>query len=616
MIRRLAPDQENRIGSLFVNPGGPGGSGLDFVKDAPGAAFDLFSRFDIVSWDTRGDGASRPVIDCTTDAQDEAARLEGLVRPATADRAELVAAARAFTRGCEKGANGLLPHMSTADTARDLDLMRAAVGDEKLTYIGLSYGTLIGATYSSLFPERVRAMVADSPVDPDGKVNRPRSNKREQAVANEFGYRRFFAACAAAGDRCGFGGADPQQAFDDLIARANKTPIPAPNAPLPTRVTGDDILIALVDLVIAKSTWPLMAAALASAEAGDASTIRQLYDAQIGPAKTAPGTRREPTSPRPPPTGTHRTMSAATSPRAGTLHARAAHVVRRARLQRHRLHDLSRSAARLFPRTFPASRIRGACTRDREHPRRAHPLHLGQAVCRSARQHPSTHLRRRPARRIGRLQHVRLHARDQLRDRSRASGSGFDLHPGVPGLPLSGGPVETDAAVAPPVGPVSIPAAPEGRSMNPLNEIRLVPLTEVAPDVLGKLLEKHPAAWPGTTRGTADEAHEWLRRDVEAHAAEHDLGPWAIFVDGDFAGWGGFHGESGNEVVLVLEPIHWPLGDTIARHMVPRQMAPYGFLEIAVALRTPGMWLGQRRTAPDPGLDGMSSAPTPTPRSA
>lgn len=283
MIRRLAPDQENRIGSLFVNPGGPGGSGLDFVKDAPGDAFDLFSRFDIVSWDTRGDGASRPVIDCTTDAQDEAARLEGLVRPATADRAELVAAARAFTRGCEKGANGLLPHMSTADTARDLDLMRAAVGDKKLTYIGLSYGTLIGATYSSLFPERVRAMVADSPVDPDGKVNRPRSNKREQAVANEFGYRRFFAACAAAGDRCGFGGANPQQAFDDLIARANKTPIPAPNAPLPTRVTGDDILIALVDLVIAKSTWPLMAAALASAEAGDASTIRQLYDAQIGP---------------------------------------------------------------------------------------------------------------------------------------------------------------------------------------------------------------------------------------------------------------------------------------------------------------------------------------------
>ena len=177
LIRRPAIDTENKIGSLFVNAGGPGISGLEFFRTAPPGALDSFPRFDFVSWDPRGIGESSPAVDCTTDAQDDAALDYRFVRPQTLDRKALVAATQEAVDGCVDRNPGILSHLSTANTARDLDVLRAAVGDEKLTYVGISHGTHIGAAYSSLFPDRVRAMVADSPIDlgvwlegPDGDV--------------------------------------------------------------------------------------------------------------------------------------------------------------------------------------------------------------------------------------------------------------------------------------------------------------------------------------------------------------------------------------------------------------------------------------------------------------
>lgn len=282
VMRHPVADPSTRIGSLFVNPGGPGGSGLDFFRTAPPGALDIFSGFDLVTWDPRGIGESRPLVDCTSAAQDAVNEPITWMRPQTEDRAQLVEEADRFVRGCLRRNPVVLPHLSTANTARDLDLLRAAVGDRRLSYIGLSHGTHIGATYSSLFPDRVRAMVADSPVDPDGWVNHTRSTIRELASANQRGVLRFLAACGAAGDACAFGGPDPQSRYEDLVDAANQAPVPAPASASGTPVSGDDLLLLTTVEVLAKSVWPRLATALAEAEAGDASLARDLLDGELG----------------------------------------------------------------------------------------------------------------------------------------------------------------------------------------------------------------------------------------------------------------------------------------------------------------------------------------------
>jgi pimeloyl-ACP methyl ester carboxylesterase len=277
VMRHPAADQAHRIGSVFVNPGGPGVSGLDLLRTAPPGALDLFPRFDFVSWDPRGIGESRPLVDCLTD-EEKLAPFAGFTRPATADRARLVAQARAFTDGCERRNPEILPHLSTANTARDLDLLRAAVGDEQLTYVGLSHGTHIGATYASLFPDRVRAMVADAPIDADAWVNHRREGIRELASANERGLMRFFTACAVAGSRCGFGGEDPEKAFEALTDAADRAPVPAPSSASGAPVSGDELRLLSITRVISKSWWPLLARALSGAADGHASLARDLLD--------------------------------------------------------------------------------------------------------------------------------------------------------------------------------------------------------------------------------------------------------------------------------------------------------------------------------------------------
>jgi pimeloyl-ACP methyl ester carboxylesterase len=186
VIRWPAKNQAARIGSVFVNPGGPGGSGLDFLRTAPPGALDVFDRFDVVSWDPRGIGESRPAVDCLTDEEENSGEI-GLrfTRPADADKAELVRGSREYVARCVARNAEILPYLATANTARDLDLLRAAVGDRKLNYIGLSHGAHIGATYASLFPGRTRALLLDSPVDPDVWVNRPFEAVREQAAGFE-----------------------------------------------------------------------------------------------------------------------------------------------------------------------------------------------------------------------------------------------------------------------------------------------------------------------------------------------------------------------------------------------------------------------------------------------
>lgn len=272
LARRPAVDQANRIGSLFLHPGGPGGSGVDVVRGAPLVFFEVFSRFDVVGFDQRGLGASRPaVVDCGDDPG--YVYRTPILRPPTVDKHEFLADTRAYTRNCRALNRGILPHLSTANVARDLDLLRAAVGDEGLNYLGISYGTVIGATYASLFPGRARALVLDSALDVQDYYDDPLTVIWERAQGHEDALVRFLDACAAHQDRCGFGGDDPGAALESLIARLDLEPIPSSDPADPRLLSGDGVRIALTQTVGSRPRWPLLAAGLRQAEAGDGSGL-------------------------------------------------------------------------------------------------------------------------------------------------------------------------------------------------------------------------------------------------------------------------------------------------------------------------------------------------------
>ena len=166
LLRYKAQDQKNRIGSLIVNPGGPGGSGVDYAYNAE-YIFDpdVLDRFDIVGFDPRGVDRSAP-IKCLNDQETDAAYAADAKLDTESELTGALADAKEFIDKCQS-ANKFLTHYSTAEAARDMDILRAALGDEKLNYLGTSYGTYLGTLYAQFFPEKVGRMVLDGAVDPN-----------------------------------------------------------------------------------------------------------------------------------------------------------------------------------------------------------------------------------------------------------------------------------------------------------------------------------------------------------------------------------------------------------------------------------------------------------------
>lgn len=280
VARSPATDPTRRIGSLLFNFGGPGASAADYVEAMGAALFPVLNeRFDIVGVDPRGTGGSVPV-DCRVNQETEGVYSQPFTTPENLSVPALLDKDRQYVARCTQLNGDVLQYLSTANVARDFDAIREAVGDSKLTYLGFSYGTFLGATIQSLFPGRTRAVVLDGAVDPDQYVNDPLSSLDEQSAGFERAISRFTTACAADQAGCGFGGGDPLGTADALIHQADATPIPASNAP-DRPVDGDDIRAALVQEVYAKFLWPELASALALLEHGDGAGIRSIMDTRF-----------------------------------------------------------------------------------------------------------------------------------------------------------------------------------------------------------------------------------------------------------------------------------------------------------------------------------------------
>ncbi|KJY33045.1 alpha/beta hydrolase [Streptomyces sp. NRRL S-495] len=174
LARSVTADPAQRMGSLVFNPGGPGESGVEQLKSGGLSSFSerARARFDIVGFDPRGVAGSKPAVDCgSSDSADqdqpESDATSTSAYPKTgAERSAALADAEKQVAACKARSGAILPHVGTLDAARDLDVLRAALGDEKLSYLGWSYGTYLGTVYGELFPHRVRALVLDGAVDP------------------------------------------------------------------------------------------------------------------------------------------------------------------------------------------------------------------------------------------------------------------------------------------------------------------------------------------------------------------------------------------------------------------------------------------------------------------
>lgn len=222
--RHLATDSTHRIGSLFVNPGGPGNSAADFVSTVVNRLPpEVASRFDIVGFDPRGVAKSGQVTCLTAEETQQVwAGVSASVQPLAFKRGQQ--AAEQFNAACQTRSGDLLPYIGTEYVARDMDLLRAAVGDKKLNYFGVSFGTYIGTVYANLFPTRIRAMALDGAYDPEAYANNPYKYDYGQYVALEGALDRFLDWCADSPD-CAFGHGDPVAAYDALVSGLDDNPV-------------------------------------------------------------------------------------------------------------------------------------------------------------------------------------------------------------------------------------------------------------------------------------------------------------------------------------------------------------------------------------------------------
>src|SRR3954452_9457587 len=278
LVRATMAGQTDRIGSLVVNPGGPGGSGADFaISSAFTLPVEVLQRFDVVGFDPRGVGLSTPVECMPAELKDRAIASEP--RPPTPEQLdEQFALADEVAGDCEDKCGDALGSFDTVDTARDMDRIRESLGDAQLTYLGYSYGTTLGSTYAELFPKKVRALVLDGAVDPDKD---PVADAEASAAGFEAGFDAFAQNCVGLIAGCPLGD-NPRQFVLDLLTQAGTTPIPSAKQGETRTATAGVVMTAVQSALYDQDSWPQLAQALASAQKGDAQGVFALADAYWG----------------------------------------------------------------------------------------------------------------------------------------------------------------------------------------------------------------------------------------------------------------------------------------------------------------------------------------------
>jgi pimeloyl-ACP methyl ester carboxylesterase len=260
-----------RIGSLLLNPGGPGGSGIQTARTT-GPVIDrqVRKRFDVVGFDPRGVGESAPVR-CLDQQDFEQQRSVSFGE----EEESAKDAWRTLADKCARKAGWLLPHVGTDNAARDMDVLRAVLGDRKLTYLGWSYGTELGAAYAELFPDKIRAAVLDSAVDPSAD---PVDFGVAQAKSFEGALRAFIENCLTTGD-CPFRSGTAERAATEITALADQ----ADAHPLGGTVTGAQVMTGVAAALYAKQAWPMLRKALAQAlHEKNGTLLSELGDGLMG----------------------------------------------------------------------------------------------------------------------------------------------------------------------------------------------------------------------------------------------------------------------------------------------------------------------------------------------
>ena len=269
------PATGEKVGSLLINPGGPGESGIEaaagIVENLPRS---VRERFDLVGFDPRGVGASTPALWCNSDADNDRLRADPQVDYSPQGVQRIEGETKAFVQRCvDKMGTEFLANMGTASVVKDLDALRAAVGDEKLNYVGYSYGTRIGSAYAETFPDRVRAMILDGAVDPNAD---PIQSDIDQAAAFQQAFNDYAADCAQNPD-CPLG-TDPAKAVDVYRGMVD----PLVDEPASTRdprgLSYGDALIGTIMALYSPSLWRHLTQGLTEMTSGRGDTLLALAD--------------------------------------------------------------------------------------------------------------------------------------------------------------------------------------------------------------------------------------------------------------------------------------------------------------------------------------------------
>lgn len=264
------------VGSLLTNPGGPGASGVDLILNSLDFAVgaDLIENFDVIGFDPRGVGDST-AVKCY-DAPQMDNYLYGIPSAArgTAEwEAELLDSHKAFAEACDANSNGILPYITTVNAARDMDLIRAVLGDKQLNYLGYSYGTFLGATYAKLYPEKAGRLVLDGAIDPAVPGLEVGAT---QALGFESALRAYMQDCLDSGE-CPFNGTVDEAMADlgALLASVDSTPLKSGDG----RMLGaDSLMTAIIAALYSQDSWGYLTQALDEALQGDPTSALFLAD--------------------------------------------------------------------------------------------------------------------------------------------------------------------------------------------------------------------------------------------------------------------------------------------------------------------------------------------------